>query len=95
VKDENNMHIGFKWASEASFYPKDVFFLFAGGNIMPNLSPMSVRKKYMLYDDKLGTGDSAEESLEKIRQQMKTVGREFICNCGDYVGIGREDIEND
>lgn len=87
------MHIGSKWAFETSFTKKTSFFV--RGNIIPNLSIMSLRKKYMIYDDKFGTGDSGRQRLEKIRKQMKTVRRELICNCGDYAGIGREDIEND
>ena len=36
--------------------------ILSGANVvMPNLSPVSVRKKYMLYDNKLCTGDEAAE----------------------------------
>ena len=34
--------------------------ILSGANVvMPNLSPLSVRKKYMLYDGKISTGDEA------------------------------------
>ena len=52
--------------------------------IMPNLSPMSVREKYMLYDNKLGVGDSTEESLTTIKKQMTEIGYELISVRGDY-----------
>ena len=57
----------------------------AGCNvIMPNLSPLSVRKKYMLYDNKVGTGDSAADGIEKLRAQMNEIGYEVCVGRGDY-----------
>ena len=39
--------------------------ILSGANVvMPNLSPAGVRKKYMLYDNKLSSGSEAAESLE-------------------------------
>ena len=36
--------------------------ILAGANVvMPNLSPLDVRAKYMLYDNKICTGDEAAE----------------------------------
>ncbi|MCC2830654.1 [FeFe] hydrogenase H-cluster radical SAM maturase HydE, partial [[Clostridium] innocuum] len=36
--------------------------ILAGANVvMPNLSPVAVRKKYMLYDNKICTGDEAAD----------------------------------
>ena len=36
--------------------------ILSGANVvMPNLSPLSVRKKYMLYDGKISTGDEAAD----------------------------------
>lgn len=59
----------------------------AGCNVvMPNLSPISVRKKYMLYDNKSGTGLDAIRSLEALRRQMREIGREVVCARGDYKG---------
>ena len=38
--------------------------ILSGANVvMPNLSPLSVRKKYMLYDGKISTGDEAAECV--------------------------------
>ena len=52
--------------------------------IMPNLSPLSVRKKYMLYDNKAGTEMSAEESLNQLRIQVGNIGYEMVSDRGDY-----------
>ena len=57
----------------------------AGCNvIMPNLSPTSVRKKYLLYDNKAGVGDDAKSGLRRLREQMDTIGYEVEVGRGDY-----------
>ena len=57
----------------------------AGANvIMPNLSPVSVRKKYLLYDNKAITGDDAAESLNTLRRHMAEIGYELISVRGDW-----------
>ena len=57
----------------------------AGCNvIMPNLSPLSVRKKYMLYDEKAGTDISAAEGIALLRQQMEEIGYEVVIGRGDF-----------
>lgn len=59
--------------------------ILAGGNVvMPNLSPLSVRKKYMLYDNKISTGDEAAESLNNLKLRMKSIGYEVVTDRGDY-----------
>lgn len=52
--------------------------------IMPNLSPLEVREKYLLYDNKISTGDEAAESLADIRERVKTIGYELAVARGDY-----------
>ncbi len=52
--------------------------------VMPNLSPLSVRKKYMLYDNKAGTGDDAAAGIRKLTAQMNEIGYKIICGRGDY-----------
>ena len=60
----------------------------AGANVvMPNLSPLSVREKYMLYDGKISTGDEAAESLEHLKKSMKKIGYEVVVDRGDYKEI--------
>ncbi|MBE5760539.1 MAG: [FeFe] hydrogenase H-cluster radical SAM maturase HydE [Clostridiales bacterium] len=58
--------------------------LFGCNVVMPNLSPMSVRKKYMLYNDKAGTEISAKEGIALLRSQMEEIGYEVIIGRGDY-----------
>jgi len=62
--------------------------ILAGANVvMPNLSPMSVRKKYLLYDNKACTGDEAAESVEHLREQMRNIGYEVVISRGDSRNI--------
>lgn len=59
--------------------------ILAGANVvMPNLSPVNVREDYLLYDNKLCTGDEAAESVEHLRQSMKKIGYEVVVSRGDY-----------
>lgn len=61
--------------------------ILAGANvIMPNLSPFSVRKKYMLYDNKLCTGEEAAEHLKELKDRIRRVGCEIITDKGDCKG---------
>lgn len=57
----------------------------AGANvIMPNLSPVAVRKKYMLYDNKICTGDSSGECRGCIEKRMEVIGYNVVISRGDY-----------
>ena len=57
----------------------------AGCNVvMPNLSPLEVRKKYMLYDGKVGTDMSAEAGIAALRRQMEEIGYEVVVSRGDF-----------
>lgn len=59
--------------------------ILAGANVvMPNLSPRENRKKYLLYDDKLGCGEESGEGVELLRQQMEQIGYEVVTDRGDY-----------
>ncbi|MBS6194369.1 MAG: [FeFe] hydrogenase H-cluster radical SAM maturase HydE [Clostridiales bacterium] len=63
--------------------------ILAGANVvMPNLSPAANRKKYLLYDNKLGTGEESGEGLELLKQQMRDIGYEVVVSRGDYPGLG-------
>jgi biotin synthase len=58
--------------------------ILSGANVvMPNLSPLSVRKKYMLYNNKICTGDEAAESVKSLANSMKAIGYEVAINRGD------------
>lgn len=57
----------------------------SGANvIMPNLSPVSVRKKYMLYDGKICTGDEVRECHACLSGRMHRVGCRIVTDRGDY-----------
>lgn len=59
--------------------------ILSGANIvMPNLSPIDVRKKYMLYDNKICTGDEAAECLKCLGKRMSSIGYEIVSDRGDY-----------
>lgn len=51
--------------------------------IMPNLSPVEVRKKYMLYDNKLSSGAEASEGLKLLRESLDKIGYEIPIDRGD------------
>ncbi len=58
----------------------------AGANVvMPNLSPIGVRKKYALYDDKICTGEEAAECLAGLRRRMEGIGYALSMERGDPV----------
>ena len=59
----------------------------SGANVvMPNLSPVSVRKKYMLYDGKICTGDEAAECRYCLSRRMEQIGCQIVSDRGDYKG---------
>jgi biotin synthase len=59
--------------------------ILAGANvIMPNLSPLSVRKKYMLYDNKLATGQESAQCVKELKIRMKEIGYDVVTAKGDY-----------
>lgn len=56
----------------------------AGANVvMPNLSPLSVRKKYALYDNKICTGDEAAECRSCLQNRMRQIGYDLTVDRGD------------
>ena len=60
----------------------------AGANVvMPNLSPVAVRKKYELYDNKICTGEEAAQHLDGLKQRMFSIGYEIVTDRGDIKTI--------
>lgn len=56
----------------------------AGANVvMPNLSPVGVRKKYSLYDNKICTGEEAAECVSCLKRRIESTGRELVVSRGD------------
>ncbi len=59
--------------------------ILAGANVvMPNLSPVSVRKKYSLYDNKICTGEEAAECRFCLSNRMEKIGYYLAVDRGDY-----------
>jgi biotin synthase len=60
--------------------------ILAGANvIMPNLSPVEVRKKYLLYDNKICTGEEAAECVVCMQNRVKQIGYEIAVSRGDCI----------
>lgn len=56
----------------------------AGANVvMPNLSPVSVRKKYMLYDNKICTGEESAQCRGCLSARMEAIGYALVTDRGD------------
>ena len=62
-----------------------------GANVvMPNLSPVSVRKKYMLYDDKICTGDESAQCINCMQARVKGIGYQVVSSRGDALRIQKQ-----
>ena len=58
--------------------------ILAGANVvMPNLSPVSVRKKYELYDNKICTGDESAQCRGCLERRMNSIGYRIVTARGD------------
>jgi biotin synthase len=58
--------------------------LSAGANVvMPNLSPVGVRKFYLLYDNKICTGDEAAECRRCLEARVELAGYKITVHRGD------------
>ncbi len=58
--------------------------ILAGANVvMPNLSPASVRKKYMLYNNKLSDGDESAQAITSLKERIHSIGYEIVTARGD------------
>ncbi len=62
--------------------------ILAGANVvMPNLSPKSVRHKYLLYDNKICTGDGAAECRHCMQKRMEAIGYNVAVSRGDHKSV--------
>lgn len=62
--------------------------ILAGANVvMPNLSPTSVRQKYLLYDNKICTGDEAAECRSCMQRRIESIGYSLTVSRGDHKSI--------
>ena len=60
--------------------------ILAGANVvMPNLSPVAVRKDYSLYDNKICTGEEAAECAGCLGRRLASIDYELVLTRGDYI----------
>ena len=58
--------------------------ILAGANVvMPNLSPVAVRKKYELYENKICTGEESAQCRGCLAGRMASIGFEIVTDRGD------------
>lgn len=58
--------------------------LLSGANVvMPNLSPVKVRQKYSLYDNKICTGEEAAECVDCLKKRVELTGNIIVTDRGD------------
>ncbi|MCL2744953.1 MAG: [FeFe] hydrogenase H-cluster radical SAM maturase HydE [Planctomycetaceae bacterium] len=61
-----------------------------GANVvMPNLSPIGVRKKYELYDNKICTGEEAAEGLSSLVRSIADSGYKIVTDIGNVKPLSR------
>lgn len=53
--------------------------------LMPNLSPVDVRNKYELYNNKLNTGAESAEKLQELKKRIEKIGYKIVCSRGDVI----------
>ena len=59
--------------------------ILAGANVvMPNLSPVSVREKYALYDNKICTGEESAQCRTCLQRRMEAIGYTLVVDRGDH-----------
>ena len=62
--------------------------ILAGANVvMPNLSPVSVRKKYNLYDNKATDGAESAQCRDALAARMESIGYRIVTDRGDIKRI--------
>lgn len=62
--------------------------ILAGANVvMPNLSPVNVRKKYELYDNKICTGEEAAECKMCLQNRINSIGYQIVVDRGDFCPV--------
>lgn len=58
--------------------------LLAGANVvMPNLSPVDVRKKYDIYDNKIFTGEESAQYVKNLADRIRSTGYTVDTSRGD------------
>ena len=63
---------------------RELGILHGANVVMPNLSPMNVRKKYLLYNNKISTGTESAEGVELLRESIDKIGYILTGARGDF-----------
>lgn len=59
--------------------------IMSGANVvMPNLSPVKVRKKYELYDNKICTGEESAQCRNCLNERVSKIGYKIVTGRGDF-----------
>ena len=59
--------------------------ILAGANVvMPNLSPMDVRDKYSIYNNKKSSGSESAQSLQLLAARLGEIGYHIDYGRGDF-----------
>ena len=62
--------------------------ILAGANVvMPNLSPVGVREKYALYDNKICTGEEGAQCRYCLSSRMSAIGYRTVISRGDHISM--------
>lgn len=60
--------------------------ILAGANVvMPNLSPVDVREKYLLYDNKICTGEESAQCRNCLNMRLESIGYHIVTDRGDFL----------
>ena len=85
---EKNINIPATTAMETLNPNGRIIALQSGANVvMPNLSPLSVRKKYQLYDNKVCTGDESAHCRRCMENRINSIGCRIVTARGDSKNI--------
>ena len=67
----------------------------AGANVvMPNLSPVNVRKQYALYENKICTDEEAAQNLDRLKKRVEAAGYRIVTSIGNVIKETENRIED-
>ena len=72
---------------------REMGILHGANVVMPNLSPIDVRKKYLLYNDKISTGTESAEGVLNLKKNMEDIGYILTGSRGDFDLTRRDNIK--
>ena len=77
--------------SLGTIHPKgrEMGILYGANVVMPNLSPLTVRKKYMLYDGKICTDEESAQCRICLEKRLHSIGYKALMSRGDHPNFQR------